>query len=143
MSTRSFIGMEVDGKIEAIYCHWDGYPTHHFDILTKHYKSVDKIKTLLNLGHLSILAPAIGAKHDFNIRSSTNDHCFHEWCCAYGRDRGEKDTEKKIFDNEADFIKSANGSNAEYVYLFKNGQWNWKPIDGKNWRKGISKKMAA
>ena len=49
--TRSQIGIELpNGKILAVYCHWDGYPEHVGKILKKHYRNANKIKDLLKVG---------------------------------------------------------------------------------------------
>ena len=50
MATRSAIGLKkIDGTIEAVYCHWDGYPAHNGKILMNHYP-VDKTQRLLAEG---------------------------------------------------------------------------------------------
>lgn len=70
----------------------------------------------MELGNISILRPLIGEKHDF-------DNPNKAWTLAYGRDReetGEKAIKSK---NEDCFIKIADGSFAEYIYLFKEDKW--------------------
>jgi hypothetical protein len=45
MSTRSMIGIQQeDGKIEAIYCHYDGYPEGVGQTLADHYQTTDKVE---------------------------------------------------------------------------------------------------
>lgn len=54
MGTRSNIGILFeDGHVESIYCHWDGYIEHVGKILLNNYKTIDKIKELLNYGNIS------------------------------------------------------------------------------------------
>ena len=67
MATRSMIGVRrPDGKVEAIYCHWDGYLDHNGRILLHHYTDLEKVKALIALGDLSSLGPEIGEEHDFD-----------------------------------------------------------------------------
>ena len=64
MATRSFIGIVEEDTIKGIYCHWEGYISHNGEILYKHYNNIDKIKELIELGCLSILAPNIHPNKD-------------------------------------------------------------------------------
>ena len=60
MATRSNIGIKnSDGSIEMIYCHWDGYPDNQLPILTEHYNTEDKVRELLALGDISVLAERV------------------------------------------------------------------------------------
>jgi hypothetical protein len=119
MGTRSAIGIEhQNGKIEAVYCHWDGYLSNNGRILLDHYDR-DKTLALVALGDLSSLRPEIGEKHDFDDRSDT----YRGWCKFYGRDRGETEVDSKTFNNVSDFIKNFGGS-AEYYYVLRlSGIW--------------------
>ena len=124
MSTRSMIGIQQeDGKIEAIYCHYDGYPEGVGQTLADHYQTTDKVEALLNLGDLSVLRQELGEKQDFNDYKNHNEN----WCLAYGRDRGEPNTEAKTFDYIGAFLEYARGSWAEYAYIFTlaNGWAYW------------------
>lgn len=124
MATRSAIGMEKDGKIIAVYCHWDGYLENNGDILYKHYQSTDKIFQLLSHGDLSSLGPEIGEKHEFNSRSNEG------WCKYYGRDRGEDGVEPRVFNTRNEFLNWYDGS--EYFYLWTDGRWVYS--QGQEWR---------
>ncbi len=116
MGTRSFIGVECEDGIYAIYCHWDGYPEHNGRILAEHYQDFMKVCTLINGGSLSVLREEIGSTQDF-------DNPNENWCVYYGRDRGETDVGYQVFKSEDEFLKSAKDNWAEYAYLFVNGQW--------------------
>ena len=122
MATRSRIGIEnEDGTIECIYCHWDGYPEHTGNILNEHYTSEAKVRELMALGDISYIAPEIGEKHSF-------DKPRDGWTVAYGRDRGEGDTESIICKDLEAFIKLGE----DYQYLFtKNKQWKMVSTFGK------------
>lgn len=89
MGTRARIGiLEPDGSVTSIYSHWDGYVSHHGPILRDHYKTEAKVRALMALGDISKLDVEIGEKHNF-------DNAPRGVCNAYGRDRGEEDTEAR------------------------------------------------
>jgi hypothetical protein len=75
---------QEDGKIKAIYCHYDGYPEGVGQTLANYYQTTDKVEALLNLGDLSVLRQELGEKQDFNDYKNHDEN----WCLAYGRDRG-------------------------------------------------------
>ncbi len=103
MSTRSAIGMRrADGKIEAIYCHFDGYPDGVGRILARSYRDPQCVKALLALRELSSLGDDIST------------------CCAYT----DSTATSAVFDNEylyADGCCQRWG--VEYVYLYDSGNW--------------------
>ena len=56
MATRSAIGyLQPSGSVRAVYCHYDGYPSHQLPILENHYNSTDKVKALIKPGSMSSL----------------------------------------------------------------------------------------
>ena len=84
MGTRSFIAKKVnEEKYIAVYCHWDGYPSHNGKILKEHYSNSNRLDLLLSHGDMSVLGSEIGNMHDFENRDDGNV------CTFYGRDRGE------------------------------------------------------
>ena len=112
MATRSYIGKtNSDGTVTYIYCHYDGYPSHHGEILKEHYKTEAKVNALMELGDLSVLGPEIGEKQDFNNTQSNN------WCLAYGRDRGESN----VSANTAPLEEII--GDQDYTYIYDNGEW--------------------
>lgn len=59
MATRSLIGLtKEDGKIQVIYCHWDGYPEYVGLQLWLNYKDEETIQKLMDLGDRSSLRGA-------------------------------------------------------------------------------------
>ncbi len=130
MGTRSWIGRAMpDGTFEAIFCHFDGYPDHHWPILTKHYATETQVAALMNLGDLSFLHEEIGEKHDFCSRSPRHE----KWCKAYGRDRGATGTGRVVHGDEAIFLTKCEDRDAEYVYLFRNGEWAYRSTAAISW----------
>jgi len=92
MATRSYIGVRnSDDTVDYIYCHYDGYPSNNGKILIEYYNDPTKVSELLSLGDLSVLAPAIGEKHDFVSREAR----YSNWSLEYGRDRGDPNTHMK------------------------------------------------
>ena len=116
MATRSTIALEfADGTVGQVYCHWDGYLSHNGTILFKNYSNPFILRDLIDLGDLSVLAPMIGTKHDFDARVEGQ-------CTFYGRDRGESGVEARYFDNFEDY--AANHQTEEYEYILRtDGRW--------------------
>ncbi len=46
MATRSRIAVKVRDIYRSIYCHWDGYPSNQFPILTEHYATQEAAELL-------------------------------------------------------------------------------------------------
>lgn len=106
MATRAYIGVNNNGNIRGIYVHWDGYPSYTGKILRESYNNIEKVNELLDLGDLSSIANTI------------------ERCDAYGRDKGESDTESREFSDVDSFIEQAKQVWCEvaYLYLMGNGR---------------------
>ena len=118
MSTRSNIGiLNADKTVTYIYCHFDGYLGHNGKILSEHYTTEEKVRELIGLGDLSCLGEEIGEKQDFDQYPRVNK----TWCLAYGRDRGESNTEAKTID----YFEYTKGDLEEYIYLFTN-EFGWE-----------------
>lgn len=130
MSTRSKIAIKKkDGSIESIYCHSDGYLEYNGVILNNYYKDPEKVQKLINLGDISCLAPKVmpdpSRPHSFDYDERQDDVTV-----AYGRDRGEKETDKKVFPNLDSFKEHLEGTWCEYAYMFDetNNKWFWSDI---------------
>ena len=126
MATRStlvYVDPETN-KVHAIYCHWDGYPEHHMPILREHYKDIEKIRKLFDLGDLSILAPEIGTTNDF-------ENPTEEICLAYHRDRGEpyEDVKKRTYNTVLEALKTEQPTyGTEYGYVWEEDS-GWVAFD--------------
>ena len=118
MGTRSKIAIEdQDGKVRSIYCHWDGYPSHHGPILLEHYTTQEKVESLIELGAISSLAQETeipeGVAHSF-------DNPTKGIVVAYHRDRKE-DLAIESHSNVEAFVKS---DVQQYGYVFTAaGEW--------------------
>ena len=130
MATRSNIGiLNSNNSVTSIYCHWDGYPEHNGRILSEHYNTDEKICELLALGNLSILGEELGVQrpflNPFNFHSDFENYELWEkkhehMCLAYGRDRGEEDTDANWFENVETWLKEVGEA---YNYLWNGNEW--------------------
>lgn len=122
MGTHSTIALEhPDGKIDQIYCHYDGYIEWNGKVLFEYYSTFDKVKQLIELGCMSVLKDKIGEKHDFNVKSD---------CCKfYGRDRDELGCEAERFE---DYLEYLSGEKEAYNYILRHdGNWYVQHADKK------------
>lgn len=111
MATRSRIGVERDGIIKSIYCHYDGYLGGVGNYLLNYYNSQEKAEELISYGDMSCIGEVIGEKVDFDT--------FHDYgrqCLFYHRDRGEEFSITEISESEL-------AEEQEYNYLFKDNMW--------------------
>ena len=96
MSTRSMIGIVNEDKtVTAIYCHFDGYPSHNGEILTKHYTSRKVIGELMERGDIRYLTdiPEHCEVYDQVASEYANQEAFYldvnsrwaDWVYVWGR----------------------------------------------------------
>lgn len=87
MSTRSTIAIRnLDGTMQKIYCHWDGYIEGNGVLLQRYYNTPEKIRELLALGNISSLNKKVNPTTD----THSFDHPEADVVVAYHRDRGEE-----------------------------------------------------
>lgn len=122
MSTRSFICVEQDdGTIKGVYCHSDGYLTYNGAMLLNYYNSCESAEEILALGSLSTLQPKLYPDAKSGEHSFDFDKRQEGVTVAYGRDRGEKDTNAKTIT-----LEQAKESWGEYLYIFgRDGTWRY------------------
>ena len=113
MSTRSNIAIQLpedkDGnkKIKVIYVHSDGYPYGVGKCLVDSYNHYDLAKELFNHGDASYLGDTI------------------DECSFYGRDWKRDEDPARTYRDEWMYMHSMRGDYMiEYIYLFKDNQWN-------------------
>ena len=46
---------QPSGAVRAVYCHYDGYPSHQLPILRKRYNTLRKVQALIRPGSMSSL----------------------------------------------------------------------------------------
>tara|TARA_Y100001963_G_scaffold135397_1_gene196951 strand:- start:119 stop:574 length:456 start_codon:yes stop_codon:yes gene_type:complete len=122
--TRWNVGVAMpNGKVTAVYGHYDGYPEYVGKILKKYYSQGGKVRDLVKLGKngISTLDKSMkgGKGHSFD-NPKKGETVF------YGRDRGEKhnmtSTYKSIDDFGQKFTKSS-GAEFGYVWDMKERKW--------------------
>lgn len=128
MATRSAIGIRLNnGKIKAVYCHYDGYPEGVGKTLVENYDGKTNATKLISLGDISIL--------DKNMTKPAG-HSFNKpvegYSVFYGRDRGEKNTKAKIYDSVKDIFHKM--PSLFYVYVLENNQWMYASEDNQELR---------
>ena len=130
MATRGNIAIvNEDGSITSIYCHYDSYPQYVGKMLLNHYNNVGIINKLMELGDLSSLGENLYA-------------VGHTWaapiegvCVAYGRDRGEKGVESRVFKSIEQYNRNADNSGVNYQYLFEDGMWMYRKTHKGDWER--------
>ena len=106
MSSRSEIAIQrMDGSIESVYCHSDGYLSYMGVLLNGYYNSLRKARSIINQNDCSMLSTTIEKSRFYNSWRNEN-------------------TKAKEFMNEYAFMDYFSSNVfAEYIYLFKDGQW--------------------
>ena len=127
MGTRSRIGVMHGDNCKSVYCHWDGYLEHNGSLLHKHYDSA-RANHIVALGDLSSLGSVIGEVHPFgyhgtDMSAEEYNKKFSGMCTFYGRDRGEEGTEFKTDASFEEFFARAEGCDAEWYYVMRDGTW--------------------
>lgn len=137
MATRSTIAIQrEDGTVAQVYCHWDGYLENNGDILIKYYDTADKVEALLAHGDISSLGEQVGVEHPFGfseagISPAEHEKLYGNMTTYYGRDRGEADTQARVFKDVEAYEKAGDsGMFEEFNYLFIGGEWYYKSYDG-------------
>lgn len=141
MATRGTISIVSErtenGKGKTIYTHWDSYPSHNGRILLEHYQDPKKIKALIKLGDISVLAENVEPqekgvtrqwdreKGEYVLIEAAKEHSFdtpHDGVVvAYGRDRGEKNVNATSFKGATPNDNTAQ----EFDYLFVENENQW------------------
>ena len=137
MATRCKIGVQQpDGTIRSIYCHWDGYPAGVGKKLLNYYNTPTARDELIAPGDLSSLGSKIGEKHPFdwrdgNMSAIEHEQLYGDWCTAFGRDRGEKNTEATVHISVAEFSLCNSGEEWLYLWDSTTEEWKCKPRGGR------------
>lgn len=125
MSTNSNIGYQrKDGKVRAVYCHWDGYPTGVGATLLKNHDSAREARRLVSLGDISILAGTDGtlAPRGYDSYCADTDN---DGIVTYNRWRKEGTPQHgTLYDNELAYARDNKYGGTEYLYLYRVG-YGW------------------
>ena len=129
MATRSNIGILEDGKVKAIYVHYDGYPSGVGKTLLENYTDKTKIKDLIDLGGVSFLQPNITKPEGHSFNTPTKGYTVF-----YGRDRGDKGMEPQTYDS----VRDVQENDYTYIYDTDTGKWFWTDNYGDGKRNDLS-----
>ena len=130
MATRSAIALETPRGLRAVYCHYDGYPSHHLPILQARYGSARKAAALIAPGDISCLRTRSTWQSGATLRDAHGDPLTDSegnWRSEGDRDaqplyyleRGEKDVAPRRFANVDALTDWADGCGCEHVYVFR------------------------
>lgn len=107
MSTRSNIGIiKLDGTLEVVYCHFDGYPSHNGEILLHNYTDIKKIEELISKCDI------------ISLEKEIKD-------CKFFNDRGEETNIIKYNSLKNYLCFAAKDFQIEYFYLFDEKDSKW------------------
>ena len=122
--TRWNVGIEEpNGKVTAVYGHYDGYPQWVGKILKSKYSNSGKVKLLLKLGKqgISTLDKSMKGGKDHSFENPKKGETVF-----YGRDRGEKGSMTMKYKNIEDFgedFQQKYGAEYGYIWSMKNKKW--------------------
>jgi hypothetical protein len=126
MGTRSYIGMEKMGRVEYVYCHWDGYPSYNGVMLQEHYTDEQKIQKLLDMGDISSLGALTATSEEWAKLSDDEASAnladgARRYTLSYNNWRNEGTKSKEV--TLAEYLTEDPSSWVEYLYLFIDGRW--------------------
>ena len=126
--TRWNVGVAMpNGKVTAVYGHYDGYPEYVGKLLKKYYSQGGKVRDLVKLGKhgISTLDKSMkgGKGHSFDSPQK-GETVF------YGRDRGEKHNMTSTYKSIEEFGKKfSKSSGAEFGYVWDMKERKWHMFD--------------
>lgn len=110
MATRSMIaGIDSNGMIYGIYCHFDGYISNVGKILTESYNTPEKLASLVALGDIRSLEHSID-----DIDSYYEDGA--DW----------ESVQPKSWSSIEQYCSAALRKGADYIYLFNMDENTWR-----------------
>lgn len=102
MSTHAVIAnVNPDGRCQAVYLHYDGYPEYAGRVLNQRYDSLEKAQTLIAGGELR------------SLPNKTEEPSYFE--------NGEP---TRVVDNAEALMEFAQKYGASYLYLFASDRWH-------------------
>ena len=117
MATRARVALQLkEDKIIGSYQHWDGYTGGLGYNLIDNWCNADKVEKAIMLGDASKWGQFIGEKIDFDDREADS---YDYQNVYYGRDRGEKDCNHKVYTSEQAYLENGFKSGEDYIYLGK------------------------
>lgn len=120
MATRSAIAVQSGDSFRAVYCHWDGYPSHQLPILTKRYNNAKLAAALIAPGDISSL--------------ETNENWQRQPLAQsrplYYHERGDSNISARSFASLSELTRWADDCGCEHVYHYQPRKgWQHQPIN--------------
>ncbi len=110
MGTPAIIAFKDGENVTWSSVNYDGYVEHTGRMLVEHYNDADRVKALIALGDLSVLAPSIECPEGHSFATPVKGYTI-----AYGRDRGETNVEPQSSESWFMFLQ-ANKNIIRYVF---------------------------
>ena len=128
MGTHAHIGIKnADGSIEAVFCHWDGYPEFVGRILRDSYTTEEKVRQLIALGNMSVLGSRLAPieltaeqVEELGVVDPATHSVMNPQkgvCLFYHRDRGDDWSQCKPLRFPSEQVALDNVE-SKYLYIF-------------------------
>ena len=137
MATRSAIGYrQPSGKVRAVYCHWDGYPSHQLPILEARYNTLAKVKALIKPGYISCLRTRNTWRNGKALQDANGDYIrdAEGYICS----QYDRDPQPLYYCERGDNDKPVTSSNpretwfarhdCEFLYSYEEGN-GWQVVE--------------
>lgn len=115
MATRSVIAVKIGTSrkpaYRAVYCHYDGMPSHQLPLLTEYHNSKEAALALVAGGEISCLHTNLG--WDRETRPFTGP--------LYYAERGDTDIEPLLFTNIEALLEYYRSCGCEHAYVYVDG----------------------
>lgn len=106
MSTRATIAVRrADGYFDAVYLHFDGYPSHTGETLKRHFATQQLADGLVVGGDLRCLDRATGTPERYSNGNAPATLPTHDVLIEFARNCG-----------------------AQYIYVFDDGTWSSREL---------------
>lgn len=119
MATRSKIGVKTSDGILSAYCHWEGHPESMAPVLKTQYNTQLRAELLVSGGSMS----SVNCDQDWDGFKRTPQPLYHS-------ERGDG-MPAKLYKRVEKFSECL--SLEEFIYLFKDNKWVYKPANTKQW----------
>lgn len=119
MSTSSLVAQKITDQYKAIYCHYDGYPSHLLKVLYKYYSiraCRDKAQ-LMGQSAKTLLYDKLDALFKKDIRGINEDGTL------VADDASSGSLFNKFF-NKSELIERARDNGCEYIYIYDDDVWH-------------------
>ena len=129
MSTRSLICQKLCDQYKTIYCHYDGYPQHMLEVLDKHYREDELLEVLDKHYKQDELREIENLKRIDKLLETRLTAINEDGSLEPGLHLGDNIEDKPQLFNKAQLLDYAEGTNAEYIYIYHDQSWHVISVD--------------